>query len=48
MKDGMNYAGMAFILPFFEHLKETYGPQVVYCTGDVGDRSMETQVLRGG
>ena len=43
MKDGMNYAGMAFILPFFEQLKETYSPQMAFCTGDVGDRSMEIQ-----
>jgi asparagine synthase (glutamine-hydrolysing) len=43
MKDGMNYAGMAFILPFFEQMRQTYGAQMVYCTGDVGDRSMEVQ-----
>jgi asparagine synthase (glutamine-hydrolysing) len=43
MKDGMNHAGMAFLLPFFDNLRSRFGPGMVYQTGDVGDRSMETQ-----
>jgi asparagine synthase (glutamine-hydrolysing) len=50
-KDGMNYVGMAFIIPFFEEVKRLFGRDVIYYTGDVGDRTMEPQgpptVIRG-
>ncbi|WP_336360116.1 asparagine synthase-related protein [Haladaptatus sp. ZSTT2] len=37
MKQGMNYLGMAFILSFFEQLREDF-PQATYLTGDGGDK----------
>lgn len=43
IKDGMNYLGMSFILPFFESLKKTYGTQMVYLTGDGGDKVLPDQ-----
>lgn len=36
MKQGANYLGMAFILPFFETLLNIYGPRTIYFTGDMG------------
>lgn len=36
IKSGLNYLGMSFILPFFDSIKETYGHQITYFTGDVG------------
>ena len=43
VKDGMNYAGMAFLLPIFRKLLASYGPQMIHLTGDNGDRSMDPQ-----
>ncbi|WP_338729833.1 asparagine synthase-related protein [Haladaptatus sp. DJG-WS-42] len=37
MKQGMNYLGMAFILSFFDQLREDF-PQATYLTGDGGDK----------
>ncbi len=36
MKSGLNYLGMSFILPFLDSIKEAYGTQITYFTGDVG------------
>lgn len=38
IKNGLNYLGMGFILLFFDKLKETYGSNITYFTGDGGDR----------
>ena len=38
IKDGLNYAGMSFILSFFNQIKKLYGNNVVYYTGDGGDK----------
>jgi len=36
-KQGMNYLGMAFVLDFFEQLRDRYGT-TTYATGDGGDK----------
>ena len=36
MKNGLNYLEMAFILPFYELLRQAYGPNSTYWTGDIG------------
>ncbi len=36
MKFGMNYLGMGFIMPYLEYLKQVYGPNTVYFSGDTG------------
>jgi asparagine synthase (glutamine-hydrolysing) len=38
IKNGLNYLAMSFILSFFDRLKETYGSNITYFTGDGGDR----------
>jgi asparagine synthase (glutamine-hydrolysing) len=38
MKSGMNYLGMAFILPFFDVLEAEYGRDLAFFTGDGGDK----------
>jgi len=38
LKDGLNYAGMSFILSFFKQIKEVFGKKVIYYTGDGGDK----------
>ncbi|MCP4700930.1 MAG: hypothetical protein GY862_29355 [Gammaproteobacteria bacterium] len=40
MKNGLNYLGMSFILPFFNQIKQTHGDNVTYLTGDGGDFSL--------
>ena len=40
LKDGMNYAEMAFILDFFQKLKNEYGNKILYITGDGGDKTL--------
>ena len=37
MKDGMNYAGMAFILQFLDQLASQWSRGATYVTGDFGD-----------
>ncbi|MFN6946561.1 MAG: hypothetical protein ACK4ND_16560 [Cytophagaceae bacterium] len=41
IKNGLNSLAMSFILPFFENLREKYGPRVVYFTGDMGLATMK-------
>lgn len=43
MKDGMNHAGMAFLLPLHRWLRDRSGRRVLHLTGDNGDRSMDPQ-----
>jgi asparagine synthase (glutamine-hydrolysing) len=38
MKGGMNHLGMAFILSFFDTLKREFGREMVFLTGDGGDK----------
>lgn len=38
MKNGLNYLGMSYILPFFDKISETYGSRVIYFTGDEGNK----------
>jgi asparagine synthase (glutamine-hydrolysing) len=38
MKGGLNYLGMAFIVPFLAEIRETLGAGVAYWTGDGGNR----------
>jgi asparagine synthase (glutamine-hydrolysing) len=38
MKDGLNYIGISFILPFLDELVRRYSRQAVYVTGDGGDK----------
>ena len=38
MKDGLNYAAMAFILPFMEAIVAKWGRAAYYITGDGGDK----------
>ena len=38
MKNGLNYLGMAFILPFFARVMNDYGRGNSYFTGDGGDK----------
>lgn len=38
MKDGLNYAGMAYIIPFMEYLMKKFGRSATYITGDGGDK----------
>ncbi len=40
LKSGMNYLGMAFILPFFDLLASECGRDVAFFTGDGGDKIM--------
>jgi asparagine synthase (glutamine-hydrolysing) len=40
LKQGMNHIGMGFILPFLETLRDTYGPEFTYVTGDGGDKAL--------
>lgn len=40
MKDGLNSAGMGYILDFFVQIKHTFGNKVVYYTGDGGDKAL--------
>ncbi|MPZ76516.1 MAG: hypothetical protein GEU77_08320 [Deltaproteobacteria bacterium] len=37
IKSGLNYLGMAFILPFFEQVRDSYGPDLSYFTGEGGN-----------
>lgn len=36
MKNGFNYLGLSFMLPFLEGLRENYGQNMIYWTGDSG------------
>jgi len=38
IKNGLNYLGMSFILPFFRRIKKTYGSKIIFFTGDGGDK----------
>lgn len=38
MKSGLNSLNMSFILGFFEKLRQSYGDQLIYFTGDGGDK----------
>ncbi|MCA9786939.1 MAG: hypothetical protein KC488_10325, partial [Candidatus Cloacimonetes bacterium] len=38
LKSGMNFLGMSFILSFFDRIRERHGDDVVYHTGDGGDK----------
>jgi asparagine synthase (glutamine-hydrolysing) len=38
MKDGLNYVGMAFIIPFMKRIIEKWGRNALYITGDGGDK----------
>jgi asparagine synthase (glutamine-hydrolysing) len=38
LKSGMNHLGMAFILPFFDMLRSEFGSDIVFLTGDGGDK----------
>jgi len=38
LKGGMNYLGMAFILPFFDSLQAECGREIGFLTGDGGDK----------
>lgn len=40
LKSGMNHVGMAFILEFLSALRNEYGPQFTYLTGDGGDKAL--------
>lgn len=40
MKDGLNYTGMGFILPYLRWIVGNWGRGAVYVTGDGGDRVM--------
>jgi asparagine synthase (glutamine-hydrolysing) len=40
MKDGLNYVGMAFIIPFMKHIVEKWGRSALYITGDGGDKAL--------
>ncbi len=42
-KDGLNYAGMAFILPIHRDIGRRYGQRVLHMTGDNGDRTLDPQ-----
>jgi len=47
MKDGLNYVGMAFILPFMKHIVEKWGRSALYITGDGGDKALPDQRIPG-
>lgn len=36
LKSGLNYLGMSYIMPFFEAVRERYGANIAYFTGDGG------------
>lgn len=38
IKTGLNYLGMSFILQFFDKIREAYSSNIVYFTGDGGDK----------
>lgn len=38
LKHGLNHVHMGFILPFFERLRDDFGPAMTYVTGDGGDK----------
>lgn len=38
IKNGLNSLRFSFILPFFSRIKETYGNNIIYFTGDGGDK----------
>lgn len=40
IKNGLNYLGMSFILPFFKWIKMSYGNDLCYFTGDGGDKTL--------
>lgn len=40
IKNGMNFVGMSFILPFFKSIQSFYGSRIVFFTGDGGDKTL--------
>jgi len=38
IKSGLNYLAVSFILPFFDKIKDTFGSEIIYWTGDGGDK----------
>lgn len=38
IKNGLNYLGMGFILPFYKNVKKTYGSDIIIFSGDGGDK----------
>lgn len=38
IKNGLNYLGLSFILPFFDEIKQKYGSGITFFTGDGGDK----------
>lgn len=42
LKDGLNYAGMGYLLDYFVKIKRKFGSKVVYYTGDGGDKTLRS------
>src|SRR5262249_3028833 len=38
LKQGLNNLGMGFMLPFLQMIRDTYGSDIVFLTGDGGDK----------
>jgi asparagine synthase (glutamine-hydrolysing) len=38
IKNGLNYLGMGFIIPFYKNLIKTYGSNIIIFSGDGGDK----------
>jgi asparagine synthase (glutamine-hydrolysing) len=40
LKAGLNHVGMGYVLDFLESVRDDYGPDAAYYTGDGGDKTM--------
>jgi asparagine synthase (glutamine-hydrolysing) len=47
LKDGLNYTGMSFLLPFYEALREAWGNDLALWTGDGGDKLLPPLLPEG-
>ena len=45
MKGGLNYLGVAFMVPFLENIRDSYGQTITYMTGDGEIRFSSISVL---
>ena len=40
LKQGLNFLGMSFIIPFLQQLQDDWGSEAIYWTGDGGDKTL--------
>lgn len=40
IKNGLNFLGMSYILPFYKEMKQNYGHQIINFSGDGGDKTL--------